>query len=187
MKKRDDILTHLEYGLKHVDGLIWLCQLLIAEGRPNRIEVAFDGEPVITKTTLGFLQNPLAESGLIYCRKLLDFLGIKLDRKESKTLREVPNDRSGGDVGIEHLGLSRITIAELLAAGDGPSNKIEAACIHTIRAANKGVAHFTEDKGERAQAEEVVICARIVVELIQVKVYDVLGIARPTVQVWTAG
>ena len=178
MSDQDEILHHVEYGLKHIDGLIWLCdQLVVWERtgeRPESVEIAFDGAPA-AKGKVGLLQNPLAETGLIYCRKLLDFLGIKVSGKEPHCLVEV-NDkgRRPDDRGVEQLGLPRLTIDELALP-----DEVEEACIRTIRAANKGVAHFTENRGEKLSAEQAIICAGIVVQAIEERVYDALEIERP--------
>lgn len=49
-----------------------------------------------------------------------------------------------------------------------------------------GGAHFTQDRGERAQTEPVVRCAETVVWMVNPFVYAKLGIDPPRCRVWTA-
>jgi hypothetical protein len=184
--KQDLILGHLKYGLGHLDALCWLCRVLDENRDFASVALTFDGQVVIQRSSLTFIQNPIAETGLIYCRKLLEFLGVKLVRR-SVELCDVAADRTDDDLGIEHLdGLNRISVDALDDAPFGEPAEIRKAVIHTLLAANKGVAHFTHGKAEPADTEPVLICARTVIWLVERHVYDKLGLDVPKFRVWTA-
>lgn len=184
MKNRDDILDHLRYGLAHLDGFCWLCDFLISHAPSHDpTSIVVEGHPVISLKSFAPLQNALAEAGFIYCRKLLDFLGLTLPRRRS-VLTERP--RHGDDtVGIEDLGLPRVQLEELKNTPFGTRSEIVAACEHTLRCANKGVAHFTENRGESSDASKALLCGKVVCWLVENKVYSVLNLPRPSFRVWT--
>jgi len=186
MKTNEGILDHVRYGLAHVDGLCWLCERLIAGVPSGELSIRVGDQVLLRRPTFGALQNALAESGLIYCRKLLDFLGLK-GQRNGGALAERTGPYSDDTVGIEDLRLPRVHLTALdnSPLGSGPS--IRAACEHTLRAANKGVAHFTEDRGERGDAEQILLAGRVVTWLAEEHVYKPLAIAAPVYKVWTAG
>jgi hypothetical protein len=186
MKTKDAILDHLKYGLTHVDGLCWLCDLLIAGVPDGELSIRLGSEVLVRRPTLGVLQNAVAESGLIYCRKLLDFLGLK-GQRNGGLLCQRASAYDDDTVGIEDLGLDRVPLSALARTPFGDEGAVRAACEHTIRAANKGVAHFTEDRGERGDAEQIGLCARVVAWLIEENVYKVLGDHAQAPKPWTAG
>jgi hypothetical protein len=186
MKTNDAILDHVKYGLAHVDGLCWLCERLIAGVPPGDLTIRVGDQVLLRRPTFGALQNALAESGLIYCRKLLDFLGLKSQRNGG-TLIERTESYSDDTVGIEDLHLPRVSLAALDSSPFGSGQSVRAACEHTLRAANKGVAHFTEDRGERADAEQILRCGQVVGWLAEKHVYKALDVATPVYKVWTAG
>jgi hypothetical protein len=132
------------------------------------------------------LQNSLAEAGLIYCRKLLDFLGLKIDRNDG-SLKPRSASYSDDTVGIEDLGLPRVDIAQLSGTPLGSGDAIRGACEHTLRSANKGVAHFTEDRRDRAKEEPVLLCGQAVAWLVAEHGYKPLDVSLPEYRVWTKG
>ena len=177
-------MGHVEYGLKHVDGLCWLCTCLIDGVPSGDLTISVGDKMLVRRPSFAVLQNSLAEAGLIYCRKLLDFLGLKIDRNcSSLKARSAPY--SDDTVGIEDLGLPRLDIAQLSVAPLGSGDAIQAACEHTIRSANKGVAHFTEDRGDRAEEKPVLLCGQAVAWLVAEYVYKPLDVSLPEYRVWT--
>ena len=186
MKTRESVLEHLQYALTHVDGLYWLCDRLLVGIPRGEVTITIGGRSVIVRPSFAFLQNPLAEAGLIYCRKLLDFLGLKV-KHSGADLYERKSPYTDDTIGIEDLKLQRVGLCVLDSTPFGDAEKIRSACVHTIRAANKGVAHFTEDRGERAEAQQLLLCAEVVRWLIEKHVYEKLNLQIPAYRIWTVG
>ena len=183
---REAILDHLGYGLAHVDGLRWLCEQLLAGIPIGPARIIVGNREMIARGTFAYIQNPIAESGLIYCRKLLEFLGIKLDR-DGQVLYSRTSAPADGDVGIEHLGLQRVPATAIAAVPIAPEPELREACMHTLRSANKGVAHFTVDRGEQSSVPKILLCAKTVTWLVEKHVYKELQMGPPFYRVWTAG
>ena len=180
----DEMLReHIPYRLTHLDGLIWASERLMSTYRPDAISIRFDGQVVLTPKSLYQITNPLFEIGILYCRVLLEFLGIRLDSKNKLANRA---DGRPDDFGIEQLSLPHVTIAELLGAPCARSGDIEAAAIATLISADKGVAHFTSSTSGRAHAANSLLCAKAVAWCIEEYVYRKLSMPIPEYKRWTA-
>lgn len=65
--------------------------------------------------------NPVLESGLIHCRALLDFLGLKTDPKDStKLISRDPRTNKKDDVVIEHFSNSKGTLPHVTPQATSP-------------------------------------------------------------------
>ena len=176
----------MQISLAHIDGVCWLCDLLLT-GVPQGAMCIQVGERVLVqRPSIGIVQNAVAESGLIYCRKMLDFLGLK-GRRNTGVLYERSGAYGDDTVGIEDLQLQRVPLAALVITPFGDASEVLAACEHTMRSADKGVAHFTEDRGESSNVGQIQMCARTVTWLTQAYVYKALGIPTTIPTPWTAG
>jgi hypothetical protein len=154
VKNKDEILDHLQYAMKHLDGLRWL---LSDPSRFGELQVSVNGQPILKRPTLGQVRIALAEAGLINCRKLLSFLGLRPNAK-TRDLEEFSGSRSRpDDVGIEDLGPKRLSLADYDAAPFNGPVSLRSAAKHTIQAADKGLAHFTLGIGEAARSIPVLL------------------------------
>jgi len=181
----DEMLReHIPYRLTHLDGLVWASEKLLASYRPTVISIQFDGQVALVPTSLYQITNPLFEIGILYCRVLLDFLGIQLDRK-NKMLAGRTGRRSD-DFGIEQLSLPYVTVPQLLGAPCARSGDVEAATIATLVSADKGIAHFTSGKSGRAYVEDSLLCAKAVAWCVEEYVYRKQNIPISDYKRWTA-
>jgi hypothetical protein len=88
-------------------------------------------------TNCGFVTTPVLQMAILDTRRSLEFFGITRDR-HTDTLKPIQT-RHADDLGIEHFGLSRISVQELL----GVTGKIELQLAKVHEWSNKQLAHFT--------------------------------------------
>ncbi len=175
---------HLPYRLTHLDMLCWACEVILAGERPSDVRITFDGLTKLKQTSVSFLTNALVEAGLLYCRVLLNFLGIYLDRG-TQQLAKIKNPGVHDNFSIVKLGLPSVTLGNLRLAPTGSSREVEESCQLTLLATNKGVAHFTVSTTPRSQAEDALRCAKTVMWLTEEYVYKRIGRAIPFYKLWT--
>lgn len=181
----DEMLReHIPYRLTHLDGLVWASEKLLDSHPPTAISVQFDGQVVVIAKSLYQITNPLFEIGILYCRVLLEFLGIQLDR--GKKVLASRTGRRPDDFGIEQLSLPCVTVPELLGAPSPRPWDTERAVIATLVSADKGIAHFTSDTSSRACAANSLPCARAIAWCVEEYVYRKLNVPIPTYKRWTA-
>lgn len=186
MKPSNDemLREHIPYRLTHLDGLVWASEKLLARYRPSTISIQFDGQVALTLKSVYQITNPLFEIGILYCRVLLDFVGIQLDKKNTKLVARTR--RRPDDFGIEQLSLPCVTVQELIAAPCVPPGNVEGAVIATLVSADKGVAHFTSGTSGRAYAANSLLCAKAVAWCVEEYVYRKLNGTIPDYKRWTA-
>ncbi|CAE6875966.1 hypothetical protein R69608_01399 [Paraburkholderia nemoris] len=137
------------------------------------------------RTLLGAYTQPIIAMGVLRCRYLLEFLGIKTTGAPP-TLRAIDRRRNG-DVGVEHFTsatgtrLSRVT-------PDGAASLFRAhvstprAWATVIEIANQRLAHPTDDyklSGTSSLGTQLQTTFSTIPELVYVKFYDALGVERP--------
>ncbi|MCF8070610.1 MAG: hypothetical protein K9L30_18675 [Desulfobacterales bacterium] len=175
---------HLPYRMVHLDGLCWACDLLLSGNTSVPVSIIIDGVTNNTGSSVYFLTNPLVESGLLYCRVFLGFLGISLNRK-TQQLAQIEKPGTGDDFSLTKLGLPSLTVNDLRSAPTGRPEEIEASCQRTLLSTNKGVAHFTDSDTPGSQAQDALCCANTVIWLIEEYVYKKLDIPIPFFKFWT--
>ena len=117
------------------------------------------------------------------CRRLINFLGIRVGTTSGKL--EVLAPRHSDDADIELLGLTKVGIEEFIAAPPGPPERTREACECILRAADKGVAHLTVGRDERAFADDLLVCAQVTQWAIKTFAYDRHGTPVPHYGIWT--
>lgn len=187
MISADEMLSeHLPYRMQQVDGLCWATTLISAEPAIVESGVVFDGQWAVRWPTYRVLTNALAEAGLLYCRVLMSFLGLTLDGKTLQ-LREIEKPGSGDEFSIVKLSLPPVTLLQLVRTPTGTPAGVLAACQRTLLAANKGVAHFTDQTTSRSFVGDAHACGETVLWLVEEFVYRQLGRPIPTYRVWSGG
>jgi hypothetical protein len=186
--KRDEILSHLPYALGHVDAAIWALTLVSWGVRSNELSIHIAGEVIAEHESFAALTDAHVETGLIYCRKLIEFLGIRLDETTApaklvpvKTPRKKTTDACITQIGRASI----VAVEEFLDEGPRDRAIIEEACAHTIRAAHRGVAHFTNTPYDKARCGKVVDCATTVRAAVERFAYRELGREVPNYRRWT--
>jgi hypothetical protein len=145
----DDLINRIiPYRLQAVDAANLAARLRGSWDAPKAMKIYFDEKLRITGNSNAYT-NPVLESGLIHCRALLDFLGLKADPANSKKLvRRDPKNNKKDDIGIEHFSNSNgplplVTPQEAIARYQGPCSKAEEALAGVLHTTNKGLAHIT--------------------------------------------
>ena len=109
--------------------------------RRTPCEIHFGGKPVLSGNPYSVVTNPILEMGILYCRVMLEFLGIKYEATTRRLIQRA--GRHPTDTIIENFGRPQVTIKQLKAAGSGSPRSIERACKTTIRVGHTAVAHLT--------------------------------------------
>ena len=187
-EEQEKFLTvHLPYRMTHLDGLIWACQAISRYGLEADLAITVGAHETI-KGPLWIITNPLQEAGLIQCRVVANFLGIKLEHEKANF---------GVDQGGDKHYICKIKMYndkdEPLAAvsEDDLKNKYGAKinelldCIKdTLRWASEGSAHLMASKN-LMDCDITVKCAESLLWLVEEKVYKPLGRDVPNYKKWT--
>lgn len=120
------------------------------------------------------LINSIIESGLVYCRVLLEFLGIKRNRNTGKLC--TANSKDSTDVCISDFGLPLVPVAEATSGFCyATSSEVNSALLQVIETANKTVAHLTSGPTEPGTFPSLQLACRIVIDLVIRHLYLPLG------------
>lgn len=175
---------HIPYRLTHIDGLCWACDVLNSGNQSTTLSLVFDRDVKNKQLSILDLTNPLAEIGLLYCRVLLNFLGLRFDKRDNAIV-EILNPGSEDNFSIVKLDLPALTPADLELAPTGESKDIIKSCIRTLLSINKGVAHFTDSNSSRSYTQDAQLCGKTVIWLVEEYVYKKLDYPIPPFKVWT--
>jgi len=149
--------------------------------------VVDDADTPAPRTLLGAYTQPVIAMGVIRCRYLLEFLGIKTVGAPP-ALRAIDRRRNG-DIGIEHFTLrdgqhlARVTPDEAASVFRARVSTPRAWAT-TIEIANQRLAHPTDDYkllGSGSVNGQLETTFATIPELLFVKFYDALGVRRPQV------
>jgi hypothetical protein len=145
----DDIIKRvIPYRLQAVETANLAVRLLSSWDEPKYMKIYFDGKLRITGNSNAFT-NPVVEAGIIHCRALLDFLGLRVNSEDAtKLVCRDPKHTREDDVVIEHYSnangpLPMVTPEEAMSRYQGPRREAEAALAGVLHTANKGLAHIT--------------------------------------------
>jgi hypothetical protein len=186
MFSQDDIINRIiPYRLQAVDAANSAARLRSSWDAPKAMKIYFDEKLRITGNSNAYT-NPVLESGLIHCRALLDFLGLKADPKNSKKLicRD-PKKNKEDDAVIERFSNSNgtlplVTPQEAITRYQGSQSEAEAALAGVLHTANKGVAHITSGLDLSASdISHLEIASRGVRALVVSHFYTPLGLLPP--------
>ena len=189
MFSHDDIINRIiPYRLQAVDAANSAARLRSSWDSPKAMKIYFDEKLRITGNSNAYT-NPVLESGLIHCRALLEFLGLRADSKNSNKLicrgTKKKNYKNDDDVGIEHFSNSNgplplVTPQEAITRYQGSQYEAEAALAGVLHTANKGVAHITSGLDLSASdISHLEIASRGVRALVVSHFYTPLGLLPP--------
>ena len=129
------------------------------------------------------LSNPVLEVGVLHCRVLLEFLGLrfsksgKLSQRTSKSRRD---DVWLCDLSTPKKKLINPTPSELLKALPHPRKDKLAALKLAWLNANKGMAHLTTGpRFDKRTLGKLSLACELLAEAVGQLLYDELGVARP--------
>ena len=151
------------------------------------MEIRFDGKLTIEGTSTGWT-NPVIEAGLVHCRAMLEFLGLRLDHRKPDQLKERtnkhPDDVVIEDYGVDGRPLNRVTIADAVAKYAGPPDEAHQALARLIFTANKGHIHSTSETFDDLEQNRLLeIASRGVPSLVISYFYIPLGMPEPSYRI----
>jgi hypothetical protein len=148
MATKDDYITSIiPHRLGMVDILHHALTEMTFDDGAKPLEIYVEGKLKMRGNTNAY-SNSAIEAGIINARALLEFLGLKVDPKNSTKLKERNGQRRGDDLFIEdfeHEGehLVKITIDDVKAHYPGPEEEAEGALARIIHIGHKEIAHPT--------------------------------------------
>ncbi len=168
------LMGHIPYRLQSLRFCYHVCDMNMTPHPDYGKELAV-GEFLILDDSNRYFINPIVESGLIYCRVLLEFLGISRDGKTG-SLKKTNKHKQFGDICITDFGLETITPSDATAGFDYASpSDIDAALRHVIETANKTVAHLTSGPKLPGTFPSLRLASRVVIDLVIRHFYVPLG------------
>jgi hypothetical protein len=109
---------------------------------PRKLEIYFD-EKLSNRGLSTAFTNPAIEAGVMHCRALLEFIGLKCDGKNPNKLVQRGSGRADDFVIEDFSGtngkLQRVSVQAALAAYAGSAEEAEKSLATVIRCANKGM------------------------------------------------
>jgi hypothetical protein len=148
MATKDDYITSIiPHRLGMVDILHHALTEMTFDDGAKPLEIYVEGKLKMRGNTNAY-SNSAIEAGIINARALLEFLGLKVDPKNSTKLKERNGQRHDDDLFIEdfeHEGehLVKITIDDVKAHYPGPEEEAEGALARIIHIGHKEIAHPT--------------------------------------------
>lgn len=150
------------------------------------IAVHIDGK-LMLEGNLNAITNPMLEVGLIHCRALIEFLGLRDERGSLSQIKK----RRPTDVGIEHFENDRGPLIMLppgiaVSRYGGDADEAERALLAVFRLTNKGLAHSTAEVIEDSADFDLIEIASLGVPALMVSYfYTPLGLPCPDPRIST--
>ena len=176
IERQQYLIGNIPYRLQSLQTCRTLCHMKMSQPTFG-LELRM-GEMLVLDDANALLTNPIVESGLIYCRVLLEFLGIGLVRttgmlKQTQTQKNMMNI---GDICITDFNLPKITVGQATTGfAYASADRIDTALRQVILNANKSVAHLTSGPTLPATLPDLRLSCHVVVDLIISHLYIPLG------------
>jgi hypothetical protein len=168
------LMGHIPYRLQSLRFCYRVCDMNRVPHADYGEELAI-GEFIHLDDNNRFFINPIIESGLIYSRVLLAFLGIGRDRKTGE-LRQTTKPKDPSDICLSDFGLPLVAVSEAVSGFSYASPlEVGAAFRHVIETANKTVAHLTSGPATPGSFPSLRLTCRAVVDLVIRHLYIPLG------------
>jgi hypothetical protein len=181
--KHTEVLTKLiPYRLGAVAALADALHRVCSWNEPQTMTICF-GESLAIEGKSTAYTNPVIEAGLIHCRALLDFLGLRLSGSE--IVRRC--GRLDSDIGIEDFHdkkgrqLSMVDPGQTLSHYEGDSLEAQRSLAAVFHVTNKGLAHITSELSP-PDIRLLEIASRGVPALVISHLYTPLGLPPPDYQ-----
>ena len=177
-QQREFLDRHIPYRITAVDFMGHACDL-VTSGRADRpAVVVIDGQKELEASKCRFLTNPVIETGAIFCRVLLEFLGVKLG-KDMQLVSRCSNKKNKDDVFIEDFNLNGVSPETILSTRYfGSEEAVKRACITAIHVSHKAVAHLTSGLKE-SNIQDLRLCSKLIPYLVAKHLYEALEYPVP--------
>jgi hypothetical protein len=185
MTTREEVLSVLiPQRLDAVATLNLVLHLRSNWDAPKSMKIYFDDRLQITGNSNAFT-NPVVEAGLVHCRALLEFLGLRVSRTDPTKLvlrgpKTQPDDWLIEDFSNSDGPLPLVTPQQAVSKYQGDAVEAESALATVLHTVNKGLAHITA--GLIASATNIralEIASRGVPALVVSYLYTPLGLPAP--------
>lgn len=168
------LIGHIPYRLQSLRLCHSVCEQHMTPHRDYGTEL-WIGECLVLDEGNRLLVNPIIESGLIYSRVLLEFLGVGRDRKTG-LLKQIKRSKEPGNISITDFGLPMVTTTQAVSGFSYVTpSEADAALRHVIETANKTVAHLTAGPVSPGTFPSLRICCRVAIDLVCRHLYAPLG------------
>jgi hypothetical protein len=185
MATRDDVLSVLiPQRLDAVATLNLVLRLRSSWGAPKPMKIYFDDQLQITGNSNAFT-NPVVEAGLVHCRALLEFLGLRVSPTDPTKLMSRGPKTQLDDWVIEDFSnsagpLPSVTPRQAISKYTGDPVEAESALATVLHTVNKGLAHITAGLiASTTDIRALEIASRGVPALVVSYVYTPLGLPAP--------
>ena len=162
---------HIPYRLQSLRFCYRVCNLH-KEPHPDYGDELWIGKMLNLDEDRPLWFNPVIESGLIYCRVLLEFLGVTREQatntlKTTDCKRTKPK-RSADDICItDFFDLQKISVEQAVSGFSYASpDEVANALCHVIETANKTVAHLTAEPELPGTFPSLRLACRVVIDLV---------------------
>jgi hypothetical protein len=163
---------HIPYRLASLRFCYRVCNLQ-KEPHPDYGDELRIGETLSLDEDRPLWLYAVIESGLIYCRVLLEFLGVTRD-VQTNTLKNTQK-KYKDDVRITDFRLERITPKQAISEFSyATPDQIERALCHVFETANKTVAHLTSGPRLPGTFQSLRLACRVVIDLVLRHLYSPL-------------
>ena len=171
----------LPYRMQAVDTLNLAIRLQMRWADPPPMSILINGKLSVEGNLRAFT-NPAIEAGLVHCRALLEFLGLRMTSHD-----RIGNikKRRNGDIGIENFAnaggrLPMVTPDNALKRYPGGRADAEDALLAVFQIMNKGIAHVTENLIDNPEHGRLIeIASRGVPSLVISYLYTPLSLPPP--------
>ena len=186
MFTRDDVLTRIvPHRLEAIATLNLVLHLRRGWDSPKPMKIFFADRLQITGSSNAFT-NPVIEAGIIHCRALLEFLGLRVSPSDPRKLASRGAKGRNDDWVIEDFSnaagaLPLVTPQQAVLRYKGDPAEAETALASVLHTANKGLAHLTAGLSPAAtDITALEIASRGVSALVVSHLYTPLGLPAPT-------
>lgn len=181
---------YIDQIIPHRLGMIEIMLFALTEMRqtvePKPILVYVDGKLCFKGLETAFT-NPAIEAGIINCRAMLEFLGLRLKKACPSELESRPSSKFEDDLHIEYFlksgePLEKVTPEMVRRLSVSDPDKGVSAIARLLHISNKDIAHPTTGRhgeGDGTDVEFLVIAAKGIRALTVSYFYTPLGLSPP--------
>jgi hypothetical protein len=171
-EKKSLLEDRIYHRMAEVNLCANMAQLLASYGRDRHAKLMLDGRAAYESPSLKELSDPVIDTGIVMCRVLMEFLGV---RCRNGVLLQVRTQQAD-DVSMADFGLPFVTPDKVAQGYPGlPPIDVSEAMVATLSAANKGIGHLTRVPARKLDLLYLEVACRSVLSLMNRHLYQALG------------
>jgi hypothetical protein len=160
----------------HLSG--FMARLLIKYGGDPQVTLKIADQATYDLVSLKVLSDPILDTGIMMCRVLMEFLGIKWVRSSAPKGRlvRISGSKFPDDLKLTSFGPQLISLNQVRQGYPNCTpDQIEKSLLHTLSTANRGIGHLTPIKARELSLEDLEISCQAVFTLVNRHLYEALG------------